>query len=58
MPKNVGKNIHGIVLQPRAIIRPKVDVKVGTDKQKQEVLKSARQVISTHRAVLEALRDR
>lgn len=54
----IGKSIHGVVLQPRAIIRPKVEVKATTSGQKQEVLKSAQRVITTHHKVLRALRDR
>ncbi len=54
----VGKNVHGVVLQPREIIRPKVAVTATTSSQKNDVLKSAQRVISTHRKVLVALRDR
>jgi len=58
MSKNIGKTIHGIMITPRKIIRPKTKVGAATLAQKQEVQKAARQVMSTHRKVLEALRER
>lgn len=58
MTTTIGKTIHGVTIAPRKIIRPKVEVSVATPSQKKEVLRAAQQVMSTHRKVLEALRDR
>ncbi|WP_177316800.1 hypothetical protein [Burkholderia ubonensis] len=52
------KELHGVVLKPRTIIRPKVEVKASTAIEKSDVLRAARKVISEHRDVLIALKDR
>ncbi|KVW38981.1 hypothetical protein WK95_18450 [Burkholderia ubonensis] len=52
------KELHGVKLKPRTIIRPKVEVKASTAIEKSDVLRAARKVISEHRDVLIALKDR
>lgn len=58
MSNKIVQSIHGVALQPRTIIRPKVNVSVTTEAQKTAVLKSAKTVMNTHYKVLKALRDR
>lgn len=58
MSNKIGQSIHGVVLQPRAIIRPKASVSVATESQKTAVLKSAKAIMNTHHKTLKALRDR
>ncbi|MGE6213319.1 hypothetical protein [Comamonas aquatica] len=52
------KKVHGITLQKRAFIAPSKVACVKTPLQRSEVIKAARKVISTHRDVLIALKDR
>ncbi|MBT2326146.1 hypothetical protein J7E62_27840 [Variovorax paradoxus] len=44
--------------QQRVMIRPKVDVKVTNQAERQQVVQVARKVIAEHREVLTALKDR
>jgi hypothetical protein len=50
--------LFGVQLTPRVIVRPKSSVRVSTPTEKSEVLRSIRKVISEHRDVLVALKDR
>lgn len=54
----VERKVHGITLRPRTHVPPKVQVDVETAAQKEEMLRAIRLVISRHRKVLEALKDR
>jgi hypothetical protein len=44
--------------QKREVIAPKVQVKITSPAQRQEVITAARKVIAEHRDVLMALKDR
>lgn len=44
--------------QKREVIAPKVEVKITSPAQRQEVITAARKVIAEHRDVLMALKDR
>jgi hypothetical protein len=50
--------LGGVTLGPRVIIRPKASVSVATPAQREDVLRAARKVISEHRDVLTALKNR
>jgi hypothetical protein len=50
--------LFGVQLTPRVMVRPKSSVRVSTPAEKSEVLRSIRKVISEHRDVLVALKDR
>lgn len=50
--------LHGVELKPRVIVRPKASVSVATAAQKSEVVQTIRAVISEHRDVMVALKDR
>jgi hypothetical protein len=52
------KVLYGVVLKPRTIIRPVTEVKASTRAEQDDVLRSARKVISEHRDVLIALKNR
>ena len=52
------KELYGVELKPRTIIRPRTEVKATTAAEKSDVLQAARKVIAEHRAVLIALKDR
>lgn len=54
----IERKIHGVVIEPKVNIRPKVEVNVATASQKNSVLDSAKKVMATHSTALKALRDR
>lgn len=52
------KLIHGVPVRPRVILKPKVEVSVRTEQERAQVVETAKRVITRHRKVLEALKDR
>lgn len=58
MKFNEEKTIHGIPIRARTIIKPKFNVTVKTEQDKEQVINTARRVIARHHKVLKALKDR
>ncbi len=58
MTAPVERKLHGVTLRPREYFAPKVPVGPQTAAQKEEMLRAVRSVITEHRKVLEALKDR
>lgn len=56
--KKLITQLYGVTLEPRVIIRPKASVSVSTPAQREDVLRAARRVMTEHRDVLMALKNR
>ncbi|WP_179235969.1 hypothetical protein [Burkholderia sp. AU28863] len=58
MDKDRIKELYGIELKPRVLVRPKSSVSVATPEGRREVIAAIQKVVVEHRDVLIALKDR